>query len=81
MASHAQRREKNGAVDVNTVHWSTVDVGAETILSPEQLALFKTTQPSGPRGVGTRFQAILNHLIDEGDRADARTRMGRVDSR
>lgn len=72
MMRHTPRDSTLHPYDLGRVDWLAVDQQAKAILSAEQLLLFQTAQPDGPRGVGGRQQARLNRLISEGDLADAK---------
>lgn len=72
MMQHTSRDSPLLPYDLGRVDWLAVDEQAKTILSAEQLLLFQTAQPDGPRGVGGRQQARLNRVISEGDLADAK---------
>jgi hypothetical protein len=58
------------STDIEHWDWARMDAAVRTVLTDEQFALFRTTEPS-TRSSLTRFSMPLNQLIDRAREADA----------
>ena len=53
--------------------WNTVETQAGSILTPNQLELFKGGEFSTPGGYGSKYMAKLNYAITQADEADVKS--------
>jgi len=63
--------QSGGKADLGSVDWAAVDTQAQKILTPEQFALFTSTEPMGPSGGGARHQNQFWALVAKGKKQDA----------
>ena len=60
----------NQTTNIESLNWTRMDAAVRAVLTDEQFALFKTTEPS-IRSAVTRFSTPLHELIDRARKADA----------
>jgi hypothetical protein len=61
---------ENQTANIKSLDWTRMDAAVRGVLTDEQFALFKTTEPS-MRSAVTRFSTPLHELIDRAREADA----------
>jgi len=63
--------QRGRTADLASIDWAAADAQAQKILSPEQFALFTSTEPMGPSGSGARHQNQFWALVAKGRKQEA----------